>query len=235
MRIAIMQPYFFPYLGQFQLINAVNRFILCDDVQYMRHSWINRNKILKPNEGSYYITVPIVKHSSSASIKDIQIVESDDWKRQILKQVEHYKKKAKYFPEVYSLLQDCLHLKERNITEMNAHCFEKVCAYIGIAFKKEISSIMNLDYSEVKSTDDWALRICEQLGATEYINPPGGINLYSKNKFEKSNIKLSFLQPDLKEYNQFRNTFEPSLSIVDVMMFNSPEEIRSMLNDYIFL
>ena len=234
MKVAIMQPYFFPYIGQFKLINAVNRFILCDDVQYMRHSWINRNRILKPNEGSYYITVPVMKHSRFTAINKICIVEGDDWKQQILKRVEHYKK-APYYKHVYTLLQECLALNERNITRLNAYCFENVCAYIGIAFKREISSEMKLDYSEVKNTDDWALKICEQLGASEYINPPGGINLYNKNKFEQSNIKLSFLQPNLQKYNQLRPGFEPSLSIIDVMMFNSPEEIRAMLHDYRFL
>lgn len=235
MKIAIMQPYFFPYLGQFQLINAVDRFILCDDVQYMRHSWINRNRVLKPNEGVYYITVPMTKHSTLASIKDVRIVDHDDWKQQILKQVDHYRKKAKYYSQVYALLQDCLAIQDRNITNLNAHCFETVCAYIGINFKTEISSSMNLDYSGVRSTDEWALRICEQLGAVEYVNPPGGVHLYSKSKFGESNISLSFLKPHLKEYNQGRNTFEAALSIIDVMMFNSPEEIRVMLNEYNFI
>jgi hypothetical protein len=104
--------------------------------------------------------------------------------------------------------------------------------YLGLDFKIEISSAMGFDYSNVNDAGDWALRISEQLGATEYINPPGGIELFDKGKFEQSKIKLSFIHPELKPYSQRRDTFEPGLSIIDVLMFNSPEEVKAMLNNY---
>lgn len=91
---------------------------------------------------------------------------------------------------------------------------------------------MGLDYSNINTTDDWAIRITEQVNGSHYYNPPGGVELYDKEKFKQSNIQLVFLQPELKEYNQFREIFEPALSIVDIMMFNSPAEIKTMLNDY---
>ncbi|HVG14701.1 MAG TPA: WbqC family protein [Chitinophagaceae bacterium] len=232
LKVAIMQPYFFPYIGQFQLIEAVDRFILFDDVQYIRHGWINRNRLLKPIEGNYYIIVPLAKHSSGTLIKDIKTVEGNEWKEKILRQLEHYKKKSPYYTNVRKLISDCLQTNDTNITQLNSICLKAVCDYIGINYKIEISSQMNLDYSNVKNTDDWAIRISEQLGASEYWNPGGGVTLYDKAKFQNSNIKLSFLQPNLTPYNQHRTSFEPGLSIIDVMMFQSPAEIKAMLQDY---
>jgi hypothetical protein len=232
MTIAIMQPYFFPYLGQFQLINAVERFVLCDDVQYIRHGWINRNRILKPGEGFYYITVPIAKHESRTLIKDIRTVEGYDWKDKILKQTEHYKKRSLHYSRVNELLKECFSYNETNITKLNALCLKAACDYIGIDFKVEITSEMGFDYSGITCTDDWAITISKQLNATTYLNPPGGAELYDKGKFLENDIQLSFVKPQLKEYDQQRSSFEPGLSIIDIMMFNSPTEIKGMLNDY---
>lgn len=232
MRIGIMQPYFFPYLGYFQLINAVDRFILFDDVQYIRHGWINRNRILKPVEGHQYISIVLAEHNRGTLIKNMRGKNGPEWKQRILRQMEHYKKSSPYYMDVLGLLTNCFALEESNITRLNGHYLKLVCDYIGIGFRVEISSEMNMDYSEVQDAGEWALKISEQLGADCYINPSGGTELFDKIKFEKSNIKLSFLQAGLKEYNQFRNVFEPGLSIVDVMMFNSPAAIRVMLNDF---
>ena len=232
MDVAIMQPYFFPYIGQFQLIHVVDRFILCDDVQYIRHGWINRNRILKPDDGSQYIIVPVSKHKSDAAIRDIRVVEGDGWKKTILRQVECYRKKAPYYDAVRQLLNDCLLPEETNITKLNSRCLQAVCDYIGIACDIAISSELGLDYSNVQVTGDWALRICEQLGAAAYFNPPGGMALYEKDTFRESNIKLHFVKPNLREYNQHNNGFQPGLSVIDIMMFNHPAEIGEMLNDY---
>ncbi len=110
---------------------------------------------------------------------------------------------------------------------------QAVCDYIGIPFNLEVSSELNLDYSDIKDTGDWALKICEQLGASAYYNPPGGTELYEKEKFAQSNIDLHFVKPQLREYNQHNNHgFLPGLSIIDVMMFNHPDEIVQMLNEY---
>jgi hypothetical protein len=232
MRIAIMQPYFFPYIGQFQLIQAVDRFILCDDVQYIRHGWINRNRILKPCEGHQYVIVPVSKHQTHSPIKDVKVANGQDWKKTILRQVEHYRKIAPYYATVQKVLNDCLAPEETSIARLNGHCFTVVCDYIGIPFKVEMSSELGLDYSNVNNAEDGALRMCEQLGATAYFNPPGGMELYSKESFCKSNIRLNFVKPNFKEYDQHRNGFIPGLSIIDIMMFNAPAEIRAMLNDY---
>ena len=232
MKIAIMQPYFFPYIGYFQLINAADHFILFDDVQYIRHGWINRNRILKPAEGHQYVIMPLADHGRDDLIRDIKIKEGYEWKEKILRQTEHYKKKAPFYAQVKILLEDCFDYPEINLALANGFFIKKVFKYLGIDFETRISSELRFDYNNVHDAGEWALRISEQSGASEYINPPGGIALFEKAKFEKSNIKLSFIHPELKEYSQRRTTFEPGLSIIDLLMFNSPEKVKEMLNDY---
>jgi hypothetical protein len=233
MKVAIMQPYFFPYIGYFQLINSVDRFILGDEVQYIYQGWINRNRILKPvNEGSCYIMIPVVKHSSKAVIKDIHAVENNEWKEKVIRQFDHYKKKAPFYSSVRTLLTNCFAIEETNITRLNAICLKAVCDYIGIKYKVEIQSEMDFDYSMVHDTCERPIRMCEQMGATEYINPIGGQELYNRARFEAQNIKLSFFQSNPIVYDQNRSSFEPGLSILDVMMFNSASDIKLMLNEY---
>ena len=232
MKIGIMQPYFFPYLGYFQLINAVDRFILFDDVQYIRHGWINRNRILKPAEGHQYILMALAEHGRDAEIKNVKAKEGYEWKEKILRQVAHYKKRSPYYPQVYDLLLQCFQHDETDITRLNGCYLKSVCDYIGISFKIEISSEMDFDYSAVTDAGEWALAISRQLQAVEYINPPGGVALFDKSKFENSNVRLSFIHPHLAGYSQRRPTFEPGLSIIDILMFNSPAQVREMLNDY---
>lgn len=232
MTVAIMQPYFFPYIGYFQLIQAADRFILFNDVQYIRHGWINRNRILKPGGGIQYILMPLAAHARETLIKDIAVADADNNKEKVLRQIEHYKKSAPFYKDVRALLGDCFITSESNITEMNAGYLKAVCDYIGVPYKIEISSQMNFNYTQVNDAGEWALRMSEQLQATTYINPPGGKNLFDKAKFEQSNVRLQFLQPALKEYDQRRETFEPGLSIIDVMMFNGPAAIKDLLTDY---
>jgi hypothetical protein len=233
MKIAIMQPYFFPYIGYFQLINTVDRFIIGDEVQYIHQGWINRNRILKPEkEGFCYIHIPLKKHSFKTLIKDIYVVEGNDWKDKILRQLEHYKKKAPFYNDVRSLMQDSFTLPDTSIVSININCLKQVCTYLGIDNNIEVQSLLNLDYSNVHNKEDRVIKICKQLCASEYINPFGGSELYQNVTFNKSGIKLNFLHPLLKPYDQFRQVFEPGLSIIDVMMFNSPMEIKQMLNSY---
>ncbi len=232
MKAGIMQPYFFPYLGYFQLIHAVDRFILFDDVQYIRHGWINRNRILKPAEGNQYIVLPIAEHNRDTKIKDIVAKDGNDWKDKIIRQTEHYKKRAPHYAAVQDLLQRCFDLTDTNVTRLNGYYLKLVCDYIGIDFKIEISSEMNYDYTGVNDAGEWALRISEQIGATTYINPPGGVDLFDPAKFRNSNIELQFIHPQLTPYSQKRDTFEAGMSIIDVLMFNAPDIVQAMLKDY---
>ncbi|MDD2284075.1 MAG: WbqC family protein [Paludibacter sp.] len=232
MKLGIMQPYFFPYLGYFSLIKHTDRFILLDEVQFMRHGWIERNRILKPMESWQYIKVPLKKHSRKFLIKDILIRNEEDWKQKIKGQLQHYKKLAPYFSEVMELL-DRIFLREfEKISALNAYALKSVCEYLGILTPIDIFSSMGVEIDPVCAPDEWALNICKSLGGGEYWNPLGGMSFFDRSKFEAEQIALKFQSLQLIGYDQRKPAFEPGLSIIDVMMFNSVDRITEMLNDY---
>jgi len=232
MKVAIMQPYFFPYIGYWQLIHAADRFVLFDDAQYMRHGWVNRNRILKPGGSWQYILVPLKKHEVTDSIKNVEAHPEKEWKELILAQLAHYKKKARYFDEANELVREILFSNnEQSIAAINFAIIKKLSAYLDL--NKEIiqSSEQNFDYADVGDAGEWALRISEQMGASEYINPAAGAELFDREKFSSSNIKLSFLKSREIVYSQ-RGDFEPALSIIDVLMFNGVEGTKELLKHY---
>jgi len=228
-----MQPYFLPYLGYFSLIKNTEEFILLDSVQFIRHGWIERNRILKPAEGWQYIHVPLQRYSRETLIKDTIINNSTEWKKKILAQLEHYKKTAPYYKTVVTLLSDIFVNEYTSIVDLNCKSLKAVCDYLRIKASIKVFSHMNLTIEKVNAPDEWALNICKALGdVDEYWNPPGGISLFDKSKYNQNHINLRFQKINLTEYSQKRSAFESGLSIVDVMMFNSPEEISVMLNQY---
>jgi hypothetical protein len=233
MKIGIMQPYFFPYIGYWQLINACDEFILFDDVQYIRHGWINRNRILKPKEGWQYITVPLQNHSRNEIIKNIKASENFPWKEKILRQIEWYKKIAPFYTDTINLIENTLaKVSGINIVHINKIIIEYLCKYLDIKTNISISSEQNFDYSNINDPGEWALRISEQKKADMYINPASGKELFSKENFNRSNIKIVFLKPHEIEYNQKNSLFVSSLSIIDVLMFNGRNKTIEMLNLY---
>ena len=233
MKLAIMQPYFFPYIGYWQLINAADCFVLFDDAQYIRHGWVNRNRILKPGGGWQYILVPLKKHCLTESIKNVQVHPDKKWKELIIRQLAHYKKKARYFDETNEVVYEILFsINEQNIGAVNFNTILKICEYLGIKKEIIVSSEQNFNYADVGDAGEWALRIAEEMGAAEYINPAAGANLFNREKFTSSNIKLSFLKSKETVYSQ-RGAFVPALSIIDVLMFNSIEGTKRFLNDYV--
>jgi hypothetical protein len=191
MKLGIMQPYFFPYLGYFDLINYSDRWIAFDTVQYIRHGWVNRNRILHPKEGWQYIIVPLNKFRRNTVIRDIEVNEDPRWRTRILGQIKHYKKKAPYFRETYQLVEECLAVEEHSLPRLNVAILDKVCRYLGIPFEYEYFSEMELELGPVEGPDDWALCISEAIGATEYVNPAGGIAIFDSSKFEARGIRLS--------------------------------------------
>jgi hypothetical protein len=232
MKLAIMQPYFFPYIGYWQLITAADKFVLFDDAQYIRHGWISRNRILKPTGGWQYIIVPLQKHNVKEKIKNVLAHPENKWKDQIVAQLSHYKKKAGYFDETIQLLHESFsELTENSIATINFSLIKRVCKHLCIDKEIIMSSVLHFDYSNVADAGEWALRMAEQLDATEYINPIGGADLFEVEKFASSNIKLSFLKSNEIRYLQ-RETFEPALSIIDVLMFNGKVNTRDFLNQY---
>lgn len=230
MKLGIMQPYFFPYLGYFDLINYSDLWIVFDTVQYIRHGWVNRNRILHPEQGWQYIVVPLKKHSRDTVIRDIEIADGPMWHQRILGQNQHYKKKAPYFRETYRFVEECLAIEERSISRLNVAILEKVCLHLGIPFEYEYFSEMQLELDSVVEPGDWALRISEKIGAEEYVNPPGASAIFDSSKFEASGIKLTIRKLPSLEYACSGYEFVPGLSIIDVLMWNPPDKVKEYLD-----
>ena len=227
-----MQPYYFPYLGYFGLIKHSDMFIIGDNVQFMKGGWISRNRVLKQEDGWQYIGVPISKHPMKTVIKDVKICDSEPWQEKVFKQLVHYKRKAPYYEDVIQLIRNAFIYRTESISNLNTHLLAEVCKYIGIPFKRMAFADIGFSIDNVDAPDEWALKICKAIGADTYVNPPGGIEFYDRNKYAKAGINLQFLKVNLRPYNQGREFFEVGLSIIDVMMFNSPQEIQMMLDDY---
>ena len=234
MKLGIMQPYFMPYIGYFSLIKHTDRFILFDTVQFIRHGWIERNRILKPAGGWQYIQVPLIKENGrDTSIKDIRINNNENWKNRILSQLQHYKKKAPYYYRTIKLLENIFSDEYTSIVELNRVSLNKICQFLEIDKEMEVFSEMNLSIADVHAPDEWALNICNAIGnIDEYWNPPGGQDFFDRSKYERAQLDLKFQTMRLSSYDQKNDSFEVGLSIVDVMMFNSVEEINSMLDDF---
>lgn len=229
-KIAVMQPYVFPYLGYFQLINAVDEFVFYDDVSFIKRGWINRNRILSDKD-SKLISFPCKSISQNKFIKDIQIdLDSKDYLN-IRKTISQAYKKAPYYLETLQVINQVFKLPANNISDFAINSVKLCCEYLDIQIMFSVSS---KDYSEFSSLkrNDRLVKITKKSGSSFYINPIGGQDLYSKQYFKKNGIDLFFLKPNLPAYKQFKNEFVTGLSIIDVMMFNSPEKIRSMLNQY---
>lgn len=229
MTLGIMQPYFLPYLGYFQLINKVDTFILLDEVQFIRHGWIERNRVLNSNEGWQYIKVPLIGHSRDTLIKNILIRNSEDWQSKLFAQLVCYKRKAPFYKEVIQFLIEALRTNFDAIAKLNKHLLIEICKYLDTDTEIIVFSEMDCNLENIKYPGDWALEISKSIGADTYINPIDGKSLFDKNKFTNENIDLKFMEPELKMYNQNSNTFESGLSVIDAMMFCEKDEIKYML------
>lgn len=198
----------------------------------IRHGWINRNRILKPSNGWQYIVVPLKKHDMTDLIKNVQVDQDKNWKDLIIRQLAHYKKNARYFNEANELVREVLlNTKDNNIAAVNYSIIKLLCTHLSISTDLIISSEYCFNYEGVHDAGEWALRISEQIGASEYINPIGGAELFNQDKFTSSNIKLSFIKSQEITYSQ-QGMFEPSLSIIDVLMFNGVVGTRLLLDKY---
>ncbi len=229
-----MQPYFFPYIGYFSLIKHTDQFILLDTVQFIRHGWIERNRILKQDENWNYIKVPLIKKDGRETlIKDCFIDNSQNWKQKILSQLQPYKKIAPNYFQVIKLLNRIFDEEYKDIVSLNKTSLQILCDFIGLNRQIQVFSEMNIEIEQPTAPDEWALNICKAIeDVKEYWNPQGGISFFDKTKYTSKGIDLKFLQLELLPYNQKRAKFETGLSIIDVMMFNSVGEMHKMLDNY---
>ena len=231
MKLAIMQPYFFPYIGYFQLINSVDRFVIYDDVNFIKQGWINRNKLLVSGK-EYLFSIKLQDASSFRLIKDTEIHDNfyERWKTKFIKSIEINYKSAQYFRSVSNMVEDVLNSESRYISKLATNSLKAVCNYLEIK-TSFIDTSSNYQNNHL-SGQDRILDICKKEEASHYINSKGGIELYSKNDFREQGTILHFLSPKPTEYRQFKNNFVPWLSIIDVLMFNSPPQVREMLDKY---
>ena len=231
MKLGIMQPYFLPYIGYFQLISATDSFVIYDNIKYTKQSWINRNRILI--NGKYeYITLPLRNDSDHLYISQRYLSNSFSRdKQKLLRKVNNNYQNAPFFLNVYELLNEILEFRDNNLFRFIFNSLILVCKYLEINSNFIVSSTLPIDHT--LKAENKVLAICKQIQADCYINPIGGIKLYSKERFSDNNIDLFFLNPKPVNYLQNNTEFVPNLSILDVMMFNSKDRIKFLLkNEY---
>lgn len=225
MKLAIMQPYLFPYLGYFQLIRSVDAFVVYDDVNYIKGGWINRNYILSQGN-KLLVTLPLQGASPNKLINQVAV---GGRREKLLETIRHCYSKAPYFSAVFPLVEEIIMQQEKNLARFLDYGLRRICEYLGLHPQWHLSSTLNKD-NELRGQGK-VLAICEELGATHYINVPGGKELYNREDFVRRGLQLSFIQPRPVEYRQFGNAFVPNLSIIDVMMFNDQEQCRKLFEE----
>ena len=226
MKLGIMQPYFMPYIGYFQLIKAVDEYVVYDDVNYIKGGWINRNNILVNGEKKLF-TIILRGASPYKLINEIEI--GDDFKK-FLKTIQLSYSKAAYFDEVIILIEKIISFNNKNLSDFTANSILEIINFLDIKTKVHISS--NLEKNISLKGKDKVINICEKLGATSYYNAIGGQALYEKNEFKAHGIDLFFLKSEIETYNQYNNCYIPNLSIIDVLMHNSKKETNRLLDCY---
>lgn len=225
-----MQPYFFPYLGYFSLIASVDKWIVFDVTQYTAKTWMNRNRILHPTKGWQYVGVPIQKASRDTLIKDILIKDLDASLELILGQLQHYKKRAPYFREVIDLVSKSFSsVQTDKLVDLNIATLVETCSYLDIPLNWSLCSKMDLQLDGINHPGQWALRISEQLGAKQYLNPPGGTEIFDPIEWEKAGIDLEFNKLPTFTYECGPYDFVEHLSILDVLMWNEPKSVKDYL------
>ncbi len=228
MIVGIMQPYFFPYLGYWQLINAVDKYVIYDDVTFIKGGWISRNYILL-NGQAHMVTLPLENPSSFRKINDIDVTYNIKAREKIIKLITAAYKKAPYFDTIMPWIESLV-LNSKGIAELNYDTIVRITDYLDIKTELIVSSDMDKDNS--LTGQDKVIAINKALNSDTYINSVGGKGIYSERVFEENGIKLRFLEVDNVKYQQFNNEFVPNLSIIDVLMFNSVDETKMLLEQY---
>ncbi len=231
MKIAIMQPYFFPYIGYFQLINAVDKFIVYDNVEFTKRGWFHRNKLLFDNKVEYFC-INIKSDSDYLNVNDryISSVYFKKGKIKILRKINQYYKDAPFFNTAFPIVKEILEYNDDNLFNYIFNSIIRVNQHLRLDTEVIVAS--NIPINHDLKGQSRIFEICQYFKANDYINSIGGSELYSKDDFKNKGINLYFLKCNTPVYKQFNNEFIRHLSIIDVMMFNSPDVIDTMLNEY---
>ena len=226
MKLAIMQPYFFPYIGYFQLVAAVDRFVFYDDVNYMVGGWINRNRLILSGQVGW-LTLPLRGASPHRRINEVEAQLDPTRRRKLLSSVAQSYRKAPHFEQVHALFAGIVQSDDPSLSALARQSVVAVARYLGFSTEFVVSS--GRYGNEFLRGTERVLDICRREGATEYHNLPGGKSLYSAAAFADAGIELRFVEPNLSEYRQFDLAFTPGLSIIDVLMFNDRAKSRRLL------
>ncbi|MCL2820272.1 MAG: WbqC family protein [Oscillospiraceae bacterium] len=226
MKLAIMQPYFFPYIGYWQLINAVDKFVIYDDVAYINRGWINRNNFLINGEKKMF-SMELKGASQNKLINEIEIFDNFVKFQKLLK--FNYSK-APYYKSINEIVIGIIKFDTSNLAAFLENSINIICSYLKIKTNIIISSAIEKN-NDFKAQNK-ILHICKLIGASDYYNAIGGMDLYNKSEFYDSGIKLKFIKSNINMYKQFNNVFIPGLSIIDILMFNSVDSVQEMLEDY---
>lgn len=252
MKLAIMQPYFFPYIGYYQAISAVDKYILYDNLAYIKEGWMNRNRFLVVNGKPTYFAVEIKEKSSYKKISDIELVDDKRWRNKILKSIFYNYKSSPYFDEIYPIIERIVNAEIRFLTELNSKSIIEICNYLNLKTKimTDVSEYFQLENQlsngEIDISERFpsiklhrsekkvirAIEICQLEGAEIFINAIGGQDLYDKVEFELNGIKLFFIQTNPYSYQQSTEKFYPHLSIIDVLMNCGKDGTKKLLHDY---
>jgi len=227
MTLAIMQPYLFSYIGYWQLIKAVDTFVIYDDVNFIKKGYINRNNILA-NGKEQNFTLELIGASQNKLINEIKVGNNS---KKLIKLINRNYIKAPYFKDVFPIIEDILNQNQKNIAKFIGYSLRQISNYIDIETKFIYSS--DIEKNNTLKGQDKVLEICKILNASNYINAIGGQKLYNKDDFNVENIELNFLETELVEYKQFKNEFVAYLSIIDILMFNSKQVVKNMLGKYL--
>lgn len=251
MKLAIMQPYFFPYLGYFQAIEAVDKYIIYSDLNYIYQGWVDRNRLIDKSGQVFYIRPQLENASVSKLISEIELSKKPFWKNKLIKTLTFSYAGAKHHKETLGLITDILQGTEEKLCEFNFNSTKNICSYLGIKTKlvHETTKYKDLE-AQLRSPDAIqnhfpeyinndieikvirALKMCEAEDAKTFVNAIGGRELYSKEIFEQNKINLRFLETKSYDYKQFNESFTPHLSIIDVLMHNGKDRTRELINNY---
>ncbi len=227
MKLAIMQPYFFPYIGYYKLIRAVDKFVFYDDVNFIKSGWINRNRLFLAGAVRYF-TVPLTDASSFEKINKTRVKPIDEWSKTMLTSVAQYYAKAPFYKPVRDILENVLKNDKDNIADLARHSVTATANYLGLSTEFVPSS--TIYRNQDKKSVERVLDICRLEKAQEYWNLPGGRNLYSTEHFSQNGIALKFVDGSISPYQQSSAEFHPGLSILDVLMYNEPANVLAMLD-----
>ncbi|EAU5528320.1 WbqC family protein [Salmonella enterica] len=231
MKIGIMQPYFFPYIGYFQLANAVDKFVIYDDIQYSKNGWIQRNRLLVNGQSSTF-SISLKKDSDYLDIVEREISDNFD-RAKLCRQIKGGYNKSAHFKEIYPIIERIVMHDDNNLFQYIKNSIDELFSIMDINANIIVSSELNIS-REYKSQDR-VIQTCLALNGNEYINPPGGVALYENIEFERAGLKLKFLEPSIEAYKQSTESFVSHLSIIDVLMWNGIDKTQKMVQKYGFI